>query len=125
MEEFEDSQLRYLQEVDGIVLRNVHGERVAIGEDFNYENIFDFIIEYFETYGAEDFAKKLGFSNATSMLKHWFSGIPETENDLLNYCMDSNVFDGIYAEDLADEYDYEHQAYLDAEDVKYAQLAGK
>lgn len=31
MEEFEDSQLRDLQEVEGIVLRDVHGERVAIG----------------------------------------------------------------------------------------------
>lgn len=30
MEEFEDSQLRDLQEVDGIVLRNVHGERVQL-----------------------------------------------------------------------------------------------
>lgn len=45
MIEFEDSELRNLQEVNGIVLRNVHGERVAIGEGFNYENIFDFIIE--------------------------------------------------------------------------------
>ncbi len=34
-------------------------------------------------------------------------------------------FDGIYAEDLVDEYDYEHQAYLDAEDAKYDRLAGK
>ena len=34
MEEFEDSQLRDLQEVEGIDLRDVHGERVAIGRDF-------------------------------------------------------------------------------------------
>lgn len=125
MIEFEDSQLRDLQEVDGIVLRNVHGESVAIGKGFDYENIFDFVIEYFETYGAEDFAKKLGFTTATSMLKYWFSGIPETENGLLSYCMDSNVFDGIYADDLANEYDYEQEAYLEAEDAKYARLAGK
>lgn len=44
MIEFEDSQLRDLQEVDGVVLRNVHGESVAIGEGFDYENIFDFVI---------------------------------------------------------------------------------
>lgn len=125
MIEFEDSQLRDLQEVDGVILRNVHGERVAIGQGFDYGNIFEFVDDYFQFYGAEDFALKLGYKNVVDMLKCWFSGTPQTEDDLLNYCMDSNVFDGISASDLADEYDYEQEAYLEAEDAKYARLAGK
>ncbi len=59
MEEFEDSQLRDLQEVDGIVLRDVHGERVAIGKGFPYENIFSFMVHYFNFYTADDFAIKM------------------------------------------------------------------
>lgn len=47
MIEFEDSQLRKLQEVSGVVLNNVHGERVAIGKDFEYENVFSFMVHYF------------------------------------------------------------------------------
>ena len=47
MEEFEDSQLRDLQEVEGIVLRDVHGERVAIGKGFPYENVFSFMVHYY------------------------------------------------------------------------------
>lgn len=125
MIEFEDSQLRDLQEVGGIVLRNVHGERVAIGKGFDYQNIFDFVDDYTEFYGINDFVLKLGYKNFSHMTECCFSGTPQTEDDLLKYCMDSDVFDGIYADDLADEYDYEQEAYLEAEDAKYARLAGK
>lgn len=125
MIEFEDSQLRDLQEVDGVVLRNVHGESVAIGKGFDYGDIFKFVDDYFQFYGAKDFAVKLGYKSIDDMMRCWFSGTPQKEEDLLSYCMDSNVFDGIYADDLADEYDYEQEAYLEAEDAKYARLAGK
>lgn len=124
MEQFEDSQLRDLQEVDGIVLRDVHGERVAIGKGFPYENIFSFMVHYFNFYTADDFAKKLGYKNAEKMFQHWFAQTTKLNPfDLTNWCKDA--FDGIYADDLADEYDYEHQAYLDTEDAKYDRLAGK
>lgn len=125
MIEFEDSQLRDLQEVDGIVLRDVHGEKIAIGQGFDYENIFEFVDDYFKSYGAKDFALKLGYQSVVDMFKHWFSGTPQTEADLLSYCMDPNAFDGRYASDLVDDYDYEQEAYLEAEDDKYCRLAGK
>lgn len=103
MEEFEDSQLRDLQEVDGIVLRDVHGERVAIGKGFPYENIFSFMVHYFNFYTADDFAEKLGYKDGDEMFKYWFSQKTElTEFNLVNWCMDS--FKGIYAEDLAELY---------------------
>lgn len=56
MIEFEDSQLRKLQEVGGVVLNDVHGERVAIGKEFEYENVFSFMVHYFGFYTADDFA---------------------------------------------------------------------
>lgn len=103
MEEFEDSQLRDLQEVEGIVLRNVHGERVAIGKGFPYENIFSFMVHYFNFYTTDDFAKKLGYKDGDEMFKYWFSKKTKlTEFNLINWCMAS--FNGIYAEDLADQY---------------------
>ena len=103
MEEFEDSQLRDLQEVEGIVLRDVHGERVAIGKGFPYENIFSFMVHYFNFYTVDDFAEKLGYKDGDEMFKYWFSQKTElTEFNLINWCMAS--FDGIYAEDLADQY---------------------
>ena len=103
MEEFEDSQLRDLQEVEGIVLRDVHGERIAIGKGFPYENIFGFMVHYFNFYTADDFAEKLGYKDGDEMFKYWFSQKTElTEFNLINWCMDS--FKGIYAEDLADLY---------------------
>lgn len=53
MIEFDDSDLRNLQEVDGVILQDVHGERVAIGKGIGYENVFAFMNAYFEEYGAE------------------------------------------------------------------------
>ena len=44
MIEFDDRDLRDLQAVDGIVLRDVHGQRVAIGKGFDYGNVFKFMI---------------------------------------------------------------------------------
>lgn len=103
MIEFEDSQLRKLQEVGGVVLNNVHAERVAIGKDFEYENVFSFMVHYFNFYTADDFAKKLGYKDAVEMFKLWFSQNTQlSEHDLLAWCMES--FEGIYADDLADEY---------------------
>lgn len=103
MIEFEDSQLRKLQEVGGVVLNDVHGEKVAIGKDFEYENVFSFIVHYFNFYTADDFAEKLGYKGAVEMFKMWFSQDTQlSEHDLLAWCMES--FEGIYADDLADEY---------------------
>ena len=47
MIEFDDKDLRDLQDVDGILLQDVHGQRVAIGKGFDYENIFQFMSAYF------------------------------------------------------------------------------
>lgn len=47
MIEFDDSDLRNLQEVDGVILQDVHGERVAIGKGIGYENVFAFMNAYF------------------------------------------------------------------------------
>lgn len=124
MIEFEDNQLRKLQEVGGVVLNDVHGERVAIGKDFEYESVFSFVVHYFNFYTADDFAEKLGYKDAVEMFKLWFSQDTQlSEHNLLAWCMES--FEGTYADDLADEYDYEQQSYLDAEDTKRDQLAGK
>lgn len=124
MIEFEDNQLRKLQEVGGVVLNDVHGERVAIGKDFEYESVFSFVVHYFNFYTADDFAEKLGYKDAVEMFKLWFSQDTQlSEHNLLAWCMES--FEGAYADDLADEYDYEQQSYLDAEDTKRDQLAGK
>lgn len=123
MIEFENSDLRDLQEVNGYVFQDVHGERIAIGKGFDYENVFDFVNAYFEEYGSEDFAKKLGYVDAVDMLRSWFSGVPVDENDLLDWCNES--FSGIDADSLQDDYDYEREDRLEAEDEMYDRAAGK
>ena len=123
MIEFDDRDLRDLQEVDGIVLRDVHGQHVAIGKGFNCENVFKFMHDYFEEYGAEDFAKKVGYEDAIDMFKSWFSGIPLYESDLMDWVYES--FAGIDADSLTDQYDHEKEAYLEAEDHKLDQERGK
>lgn len=123
MIEFDDKDLRDLQEVDGIVLRDVHGQRVAIGKGFNYENVFKFVYDYFEEYGAEDFAKKVGYENAIDMFKSWFSGIPFHESNFMDWVCES--FAGIDADSLQDPYDHEKEAYLEAEGHKLDQERGK
>lgn len=123
MIEFDDKDLRDLQEVDGFVLQDVHGERVAIGKGFDYENVFDFMSDYFEEYGAEAFAKQLGYEDAVEMFKDWFSGTPLTEDDISSLIYDA--FDEIDADSLQDTYDYEEEAYLEAEDHKLDQERGK
>lgn len=123
MIEFDDRDLLNLQEVDGIVLQDVHGERVAIGSGFDYDNVFEFMDAYFEEYGADDFAKQIGYEDAADMIKSWFSGIPFHESDLINWVYES--FDGIDADSLQDQYDYENEAYLEAEDHKLDQELGK
>lgn len=123
MIEFDERDLRDLQEVDGIVLQDVHGERVAIGKGFDYENVFAFMNAYFKEYGAEDFAKQVGYEDAIDMFKSWFSGIPFHESDIIDWVYES--FGGIDADSLQDQYDYENEAYLEAEDHKLDQTLGK
>lgn len=123
MIEFDERDLRDLQEVDGVVLQDVHGQRVAIGDGFDYENVFEFMVDYFEEYGAEDFANQTGYEDAIDMFKSWFSGISLHEGDLMD--MVYNSFDGIDADSLQDEYDYEEEARLEAEDHKLDQERGK
>lgn len=123
MIEFDDKDLRDLQEVDGIVLRDVHGQRVAIGKGFDYENVFYFMLDYFEEYGAEDFAKQIGYEDGVDMYKSWFSGTPVNGSDIMDWVYES--FDGIDADSLQDPYDHEKEAYLEAEDHKLDQERGK
>lgn len=123
MIEFDDSDLRDLQEVDGVILQDVHGERVAIGKGFDYENVFAFMNAYFEEYGAKDFAKKVGYADAIDMFKSWFSGVPVDEYDLMDWVCES--FSGIDADSFQDQYDYENEAYLEAQDHKLDQALGK
>lgn len=123
MIEFDDKDLRDLQEVDGILLQDVHGQRVAIGAGFDYENVFYFMHDYFEEYGADDFAEKLGYEDAVEMFQSWFSGIPVHGDNIMD--MVYKAFRGIDADSLPDTYDYEEEAYLEAEDHKLDQELGK
>ena len=127
MIELDEKDLRDLQDVDGIVLQDVHGQRVAIGEGFDYENVFEFISDYFEEYGAEDFAEQIGYEDADEMFKTWFSGVPFNKINLMDWVCES--FDGIdadlFADQLQDTYDYEEEARLEAEDHKLDQARGK
>lgn len=123
MIEFDGKDLRDLQDVDGIVLQDVHGQRVAIGKGFDYENVFDFMHDYFGEYGEEDFAKQLGYEDDIDMYKSWFSGIPVHESDLMDWVCES--FTGIDADSLPDTYDHENEAYVEAEDHKLDQERGK
>lgn len=123
MIEFDDRDLRDLQEVGGIVLQNVHGKRVAIGYGFDYGNVFQFMSAYFKDYGAEDFAKQIGHEDDEDMFKSWFSGIPLYEYDLMNWVYES--FRGIDADSLQDIYDHEKEDRLEAEDHKLDQERGK
>ncbi len=123
MIEFDDSDLRNLQEVDGVILQDVHGERVAIGKGIGYENVFAFMNAYFEKYGAEDFAKKVGYEDAVDMFKSWLLGVPVDEYDLMDWVCES--FSGIDADSFQNQYDYENEAYLEAQDQKLDQALGK
>ena len=128
MIEFDDKDLRDLQDVDGIVLRDVHGQRVAIGKGFDYGNVFYFMHDYFKEYGEEDFAQQIGYEDATHMFKSWFSGIPLHESNVeIWVCM---AFRGISADSLQDQEDEDAMDlfkswYLEAEDHKLDQERGK
>lgn len=123
MIEFDDKDLRDLQDVDGILLQDVHGQRVAIGKGFDYGNVFYFMHDYFKEYGEEDFAKQIGYEDDIDMYKSWFSGIPSNESNLMDWVCEA--FDGIDADSLPDTYDYEEEDYLEAEDHKLDQERGK
>ena len=123
MIEFDDRDLRDLQDVDGIVLQDVHGKRVAIGKGFDYENIFQFMTVYFREYGVEDFAKQIGYENAESMFESWFLSVPFRESYLMDLVYES--FSGIDADSLQDTYDHENEIFLEAEDHKLDQERGK
>lgn len=98
MIEFDDRDLRELQKVDGIVLQDVHGKRVALGKGFDYSNVFQFMSNYFKEYGAEDFAKQIGNVDDTDMFESWFLGIPFNESALMDWVCES--FKGIDADSL-------------------------
>lgn len=100
MTEFDNRDLHKLQDVDGILLRNVHGKRVAIGRGFDYGNVFIFMNAYFNEYGAdaEDFAEQVGSADAIDIFDSWFLGIPLSESDLMDWVCES--FDGIDADSL-------------------------
>lgn len=123
MIEFDDSDLRKLQEVDGVVLQDVNGQHVAIGKGFYYETVFDFMKDYFDELGAEDFAKKVGYEDAINMFKSWFSGTPINQYDLMSWVCES--FSGIDADSYQTTYDYDNEAFLEAEDHKLDQVLGK
>ncbi len=123
MIEFDDRDLRDLQAVDGIILQDVHGKRVAIGKGFDYGNVFQFMSAYFEEYGADDFAKKLGYEDDVYMFKSWFAGLLFDESNLEVWVY--KAFDGIDADSLQDPYDHENEDYLEAEDHKLDQERGK
>ena len=123
MIEFDDKDLRDLQDVDGIVLQDVHDKRVAIGKGFDYENVFDFMHDYFKEYGEEDFAQQLGYEDDIDMFHSWFSGVPVHEYNIRD--MVYKAFRGIDADSLPDTYDYEKEDYLEAEDHKLDQERGK
>lgn len=123
MIEFDDRDLRDLQEVDGILLQDVHGERVAIGHGFDYENVFEFMNVYFKQYGADSFAEEIGYEDAVDMFNSWFSGIPLHESNLMDDVYSS--FDGVDADSLQDQYDHDNEDYLEAEDHKLDQELGK
>lgn len=128
MIEFDDRDLRDLQDVDGIVLQDVHGKRVAIGCGFDYENVFEFIRAYFEEYGEEDLAKKIGYEDAANMFKEWLSGILFCKSYFTNLIYASGIyasFNGIEAYLLTDQYDHENEDKLEAEDHKLDQELGK
>lgn len=112
-----------MQDVDGFVLQDVHGERVAIGNGFHYGNVFAFMNDYFKEYGEEDFAKQVGYEDAIDMYESWFSGNPLYKSDLVYMVYES--FGGIDADKLQDQYDYENDAYLEAEDHKLDRERGK
>lgn len=123
MIEFDDRDLRDLQEADGILLQDVHGERVAIGHGFDYENVFEFMNVYFKQYGADSFAEEIGYEDAVDMFNSWFSGIPLHESNLMDDVYSS--FDGVDADSLQDQYDHDNEDYLEAEDHKLDQELGK
>ena len=123
MIEFDDRDLRDLQAVDGIVLQDVHGKRVAIGKGFDYQNVFVFMINYFDEYGVEDFANQIGYEDDVDMIKKWLSSIPVQESDVLDWVY--QAFRGVRADSLPDKYDHEKEDYLEAEDHKLDQERGK
>lgn len=123
MIEFDDKDLRELQKVGGIVLQDVHGKRVAIGKGFDYGSVFEFMSAYFEEYGADDFAKQLGYKDAVDMFKSWFSGSSFYEDDLMSWVYDS--FGGIDADSFQDQEDEFNSWHLEVEDHKLDQKRGK
>ena len=123
MIEFDDKDLRDLQDADGILLQNVHGKRVAIGRGFDYGNVFYFMHDYFKDYGEEDFAKQVGYEDDIDMYESWCSGIPFNESDIMDMVYES--FSGIDADSLQDPCDHENEDHLEAEDHKLDQERGK
>lgn len=67
--------------------------------------------------------KKVGYEDAVDMFKSWLLGVPVDEYDLIDWVCES--FSGIDADSFQDQYDYENEAYLEAQDQKLDQALGK
>lgn len=76
MKEFDPRDLWKLQEVNGMVLRDIHGIDVAIGKGFEYKNIKAFIEVYTTEYGVNDFMKKRALKIVKTLLNIILKSFP-------------------------------------------------
>lgn len=116
MYEFDSSDLQALKNVDGYILKDVHGMQVAIGRGFDCQNEYEFAENYVKSYGFDDFAKALGYDSpekaAMEFIEcNWDDGVlREAIQDAFGY---------IYPEDYQDEAEEEWG------DMMYDRVAGK
>lgn len=94
-------QLEKLKEKEGIIFKNVHGKQVALCDEkeFQYRNIYDFIVDYIRDYGIDNFAKNTGYEDAQDLIECWVQ-LPLTQYDLKDCCI--NSFEGRYPWEMED-----------------------
>lgn len=100
MKEFNDKHIKDLQEADGFILQNVHGNKIAIGIDSEYPDIACFILSYIEEYGTLRLADELSYENDREMLNDFINAInfvSDPEDYIKNRFI--SVFNGISAND--------------------------
>lgn len=125
MIEFQDIDFQDLYEENGILLTDCEDQRVAIGDGFDYKNIYDFMNAFSNEYSLDVLAQDLGFEDGERFLKQLSINKVSTNaltSDIMYY------FKGHYASDLDPldfGYDPEEEARLEAEDFKYDQAVGK
>lgn len=73
MKEFNEKNIKDLQEANGFVLQNVAGDTVAIGLDSEYPDVASFILDYIDEFGIWILAHKLGYEDERKMLNDLFS----------------------------------------------------